>query len=628
MAGGLDSRLMLKFKSQVLELIARGVLLEETLKELCEGAGRFFEGGAVAVMAVDAAGLMHPLAAPAFPLAYRDALEGIPVGPQVGSCGSAIYNNQMIEVDDIENDRRWSLFRQLALPLGYRACTSWPLRDNRGEVVGAFAVYLKDKRRLKPSERKMVVELTRLCELALARQARITHRERRATIDGLTGLPNRRAFDEALGQLRCELPGSWALLVMDIDNLKIINDTFGHDAGDALLQETGARLAQTLTCDTTFRTGGDEFTTILQDQDCLFDLHATAARILEAVGAPVHHDGNVFLPRMTIGGAVLTPQDVRPEHVRRNADFALYHAKETQRGEFVRYWPGIATRMKQRHDSVRDVLQALEDGRITAHYQPLVRFENYEIVGFEALCRMVNPAGDVIPAGMFQDAFADAGVATRLTDRMLTIAARDMRAWLDAGLPIQHVSVNVTSADFYLGDLKQRIAAVFGTHGVPLRHLVVEVTEDAYIGQRDDVVASGIRELRLDGGLVALDDFGTGFAALTHLLNVPVDIIKIDQSFTRDLAPGHPSMAIVRGLLQIARDLKIQVVVEGVETMDHAQTLRELGARIGQGYAFSKPVDRDAAALLLRNHGQFSPGAQPIHPFPAPSQLRQGRQGT
>ncbi|MDE1916841.1 MAG: sensor domain-containing phosphodiesterase [Sphingomonadales bacterium] len=602
------------------------MLLAEVLKELCEGASRFFDDGAVTVMGVDDAGLMHPLAAPAFPLAYRSALEGIPVGPYVGSCGSAIYGNQMVEVEDIETDRRWSLFRNLALPLGFQACTSWPIRDECGAAVGAMAVYLKDKRLLGEKEREAASELIHLCELAIAWQTRISHREKRATIDGLTGLPNRRAFDEALAQLRCELPGSWALLVMDVDNLKIINDTFGHDAGDALLRETGARLARTLSYDTTFRTGGDEFTTILQDQDCLFDLNATASRILEAANAPVRHDGNMFLPRMTIGGAVLTPQDVRPESVRRNADFALYHAKETQRGEFVRYWPGIATRMKQRQDSVREVLQALEEERITAHYQPLVRLESYEIVGFEALCRMTSTSGEIIPASMFHDAFADARVAARLTDCMLATVAQDIRDWLDAGLPIQHVSVNVTSTDFYLGDLKQRIRAVFAGQKVPLRHLVIEVTEEAYIGQRDDVVASGIRELQLDGGLVALDDFGTGFAALTHLLNVPVDIIKIDQSFTRDLAPGHPSMAILRGLLQIARDLKIQVVVEGVETMNHARILRELGARVGQGYAFSRPVDRNAATQLLRDHGQYAPGARPLRAFLAPSHLRRPQQ--
>jgi len=450
-------------------------------------------------------------------------------------------------------------------------------------------------------------------------------RERQANLDALTGLPNRRAFDEALVQLRCELPGSWALFVIDVDNLKITNDTCGHEAGDALLQETGRRIAATLAPDTTFRTGGDEFTSIIQDQECLHDLHTTADRVLEAVRVPLPHNGNVFLPRITIGGAVLAPQDFRPESVRRNADFALYHAKETQRGEFVRYWPGIATRMKQRHDSVREMLDALEDGRIDAYYQPLVRLDSYEIVGFEALCRVTNASGRVLPAAVFQDAFSDAGVGSQLTDRMLSIVARDIRSWLDLALPVQHVGVNVTSSDFYLGNLKSRIQNAFDAFQVPLEHLIIEVTEEAYIGQRDDVVASGIRELRLDGGLIALDDFGTGFAALTHLLSVPVDIIKIDQSFVRDLAPGRPSMAIVRGLLQIANDLNIKAVVEGVETMDQAIILHQMGARIAQGYAFSKAVDRDDATLLLTNHGQHVADATPLKPTVTPCYRRRVR---
>lgn len=608
---------MLEFKTQVLESIAKGASLDETLTQLCRDAEQFFTNAAVTVISLDAAGLMHLLAAPAFPETYRIALDGIPIGPQVGSCGSAIYLNEMVEVADIETDRRWALFKKLVSPLGFRACTSWPICDRNG-AIGAVAIYLRDKRLLTEAEQQVARQLSQLCELAFARQARVTNSERRAMIDALTGLPNRRAFDEALSQLRCELPGSWALFVMDIDNLKTTNDIFGHDAGDALIRDIGPRIAATLASDTTFRTGGDEFTSIIQDEDCLRDLHATAARVLEAVHAPARYNDNLFLPRMTIGGAVLGPQDVRPDSVRRNADYALYHAKETQKGEFVRYWPGIASRMKQRQDAVREMLEALEDGRIAVHYQPVVRLDTYEIIGFEALCRVISPAGHILPAALFRDAFTDAGVGSQLTDRMLNLVARDIRFWLDRGLAVQHVGVNMTSSDFYIGNLETRLHTPFAAYQVPLRHLIVEVTEEAYIGQRDDVVASGIQELRRAGGRVALDDFGTGFAALTHLMSVPVDIIKIDQSFVRNLAPGHPSMAIVRGLLQIARDLNITVVVEGIETMAHAVLLRDLGAIIGQGYVFSKPVDRDKAARLLEKHAQYGPAPVPLIPAEPP----------
>ncbi|MPT46945.1 MAG: EAL domain-containing protein [Sphingobium sp.] len=588
--------------------------LQDTLERLCVEAENFFDNGRLTVISVDAAATLHLLAAPAFPPLYRNAIEGIMTGPNIGSCGSAIYRNEMVCISDIENDPKWTAFKTMALPLGYRACTSAPIRNAAGDAIGAVAVYFTEKRLPHEKELAVLAECVELCELAIARQERVMDRERRATLDALTGLPNRAAFDDVLAQLRCELPGSWALFVIDVDNLKVTNDTFGHDVGDALIEAVGQRVAAALTPDTVFRTGGDEFTAIIRDSISLHDLHHSAEKILESVAVPLEHEGTVMLPRVTIGGAVLTPQDVRPAAVRRNADFALYHAKETQRGGFVRYWSGIGTRMAHRQDSVRDVFQALEQGRIEAYYQPILKLDTYEIVGFEALCRMVSESGQVVPAALFHDAFADARVASELTRYMLTIVARDLRMWLDAGLPVQHVGLNVTSADFYLGNLLGRIEAAFGEYDVPLDHLIVEVTEDAYIGQRDDVMASGIRALRLKGVKVSLDDFGTGFAALTHLLNVPVDIIKIDQSFVRKLLPGHPGMAIVRGLIQIANDLGIKVVAEGIETREQAETVQALGGQLGQGYAFSKAVSCADAAALLRRHGQYSPYATPFCP--------------
>jgi EAL domain-containing protein (putative c-di-GMP-specific phosphodiesterase class I) len=370
------------------------------------------------------------------------------------------------------------------------------------------------------------------------------------------------------------------------------------------------RISASVTPDALYRLGGDEFAVLLQSSAALGDLEATAERILDALKIEVDVGGQLMVPRATIGGAVLSAGDRDPESVRQNADFALYHAKESGRGGFVRYWPGIGTTMMRRLAAVRDVDAALREDRIEAYYQPVVNLDTREIIGMEALCRM--RFGDrVIPAAAFCDALSDARIASEITTRMLGQVAADLRMWLDRGIPFQHVGINVSSADFHGGRLEREIVAAFGKHGVPLEHVVLEVTETVYMGERDDAVREAISALRAKGLLVALDDFGTGFASLTHLLSVPVDILKIDKSFVGQLAPRAPSAAIVEALLFISRKLGMRVVAEGVEREEQVEQLRALACKLGQGFLFSEAVDRDTATELLERFAQRPRGLAP-----------------
>jgi EAL domain-containing protein (putative c-di-GMP-specific phosphodiesterase class I) len=257
-----------------------------------------------------------------------------------------------------------------------------------------------------------------------------------------------------------------------------------------------------------------------------------------------------------------------------------------------------------RRKAIRDVTIALHEGRIDAFYQPIFLFDTRKIVGMEALCRLKTPSGEIIAAAEFCEATSDAHVATELTQRMMSIVASDVRKWLDMGIPFQHVGINVTSADVHGSRLNERLTAVFNRENVPLKHVILEITETVYMGERDEIVARVIKEMRAKGLRIALDDFGTGYASLTHLLTVPVDIIKIDKSFVDRLAPNDAGTAIIEGLVLIAGKLGIRVVAEGVETEAQLEQLSRLGCNIGQGYLFSRPVDRDAATNLLLEDAQ------------------------
>ncbi|MCF8708374.1 putative bifunctional diguanylate cyclase/phosphodiesterase [Rhizorhapis sp. SPR117] len=590
---------MLDLRNIILELIAKGADLKATTDRLCVEIEALAPGIVCSVLTVDREGLLHPLSAPSLPEAYCAALEGLLIGPDVGSCGSAAFLSRPVIVTDVASDPRWAEFKDLALPLGFRACWSTPIVGETERVIGTFALYSREARAPTKAEQAIVDACIHLCAIALERHERVLERERRANVDLLTGLGNRAAFNTALSQLPCHEPGTWALLVLDLDNLKVINDGFGHHAGDQLIQVAATRTELAASPNRVFRIGGDEFAILIQSPDALRDLDAFAAVILESLAEPLSCNGHALLPKATIGGAVLTSGDRTADTVRQNADFALYHAKETGRGGFVRYWPGIDTRIIHRIAAIRDVDAALRDGRVEAHYQPIVRFDTRKTIALEALCRLRMDNGGLLAAAAFQEATADVHVASELTERMLEIVAADLRHWIDSSAPIEHVGINISLADFHGGKLDQQIVSAFAYHGLPLEYLVIEITESAYPALRDKAVLEAIEALRLKGLRVALDDFGTDGGMLMPLLTMPVDMIKIDKNLVDRLAPERASAAVIGGLLHATQRLDITVVAKGVENETQATQLRSLGCTLGQGYFFSKALDRGAATSLL-----------------------------
>lgn len=597
---------LLHLQNAILEMVATGIPLDVTMGRLCREIELELPEVTCSVLRVDRAGLLHPLAAPSLPADYCEALDGLAIGPDVGSCGSAAHHRLPIAATDLATDPRWTGYADAILPLGLRACWSSPICGADGRVLGTFAFYYREHRGPTAEEEEVVATCLHLCMIALERHERMLESDRLANNDALTGLANRARFNRVLSALPCDVPGAWALLVIDVDNLKVTNDTFGHPAGDELLKEVAVRLTRTVERDLVFRLGGDEFAVIVHDPAAHNDLEAVAHRILTAFDAPVICNGHLIHPRATLGGAILAADDATADSVRQKADFALYHAKETGRGGFVRYWPGIGTAITRRLTAIKDVTDALRDERIHAYYQPLVDLDTGKIVGAEALCRLVTRDGQIVAASDFHEATSDAHVACALTERMLAHIVADVRRWLDLGLRVEHIGLNVSYADIHRGNLGQRLAGAFAAAGIPLGLLVVEITENVYIGRRDHVIAHEVGALRALGIRVALDDFGTGFASLTHLLTVPVDIIKIDKSFVASPRPGAPSSVIVDGLLTIAQKLGIGVIAEGIEEPSQLAQLQAFGGTLGQGYLFSHSVDSHAMTELLQQRAPFA----------------------
>jgi len=587
-------------QNTILKMVAQGDDLNATLVKLCLEVEALLPGSFASILVLDDSGLLHPCAAPSLPHAYSKALDNLAIGPAVGSCGTAAFLRQVVTVTDIEHDYKWAEFKDLALPLGLRACFSTPIFGSNGKILGTFALYFPKARAPSPFEQSVVEGCVPLCMIALERHERLLEHRRLAFTDVLTGLPNRARFNEVL-KSSVALNAS-SLLLIDLDNLKSVNDTFGHAAGDELISAVARNLATAVSPVPAYRLGGDEFAVILDvvEESAVKD---AANRIIAAISQPTPCNGHTTFPTVTMGIA-LSDGSSAVEDVRHNADIALYHAKELNRGSFVVHDLSIASAISKRVEAVQSVAEALKDNRIEAWYQPIVRIDTGEVFGVEALARMRSLDGEIIPAAYFHEATKDAQVAVALTRQMIGCVARDLGGWLRSGISIQHVGINLSAADFSCSDLPESLEAAFNQEGIPLHHALLEVTESVYLGERNQRVAHKIASLRAAGLKIALDDFGTGFASLTHLITVPIDIIKIDKSFVDRLSLGDIGTGIIEGVLHIARSLGIRVVAEGVETKEQAALLLERGCVLGQGYLYSKALPPTEMALLLQKSGQ------------------------
>ncbi len=588
-------------------MLARGCSVEEAGNHICTHAEQMAEGVLCSLVTVDRSGLLHPLAGPTIAKEYSTALDGIAIGPGVGSCGTAAFLGKAITVENIFTDPSWLPYRPLADILAreheVKACWSSPILQSGGRVLGAFGFYYKENRGPTEEERMIVAECVDLCSLVLEREEVKAENQRLAYFDALTGLGNRANFIRTVEERAKSNIQPFGILLIDIDHLGRINEAFGHTAGDRLILEAAHAITRIVGTENSFRVDADEFAVLIDNTPS--DLAEICRRILDAMAERcLQENSHTLRLSASCGGAICDPSDIAdvPTYLK-HANLALHHAKQTARGSFVLYSEELAGAVAERFRVLQAVTSALAEGRIEPHYQPIVRLDTKEIVGLEALCRVRMPEGEILSAGMFAEALQDASLGHKLTDRMLQQVARDMRLWREQDIPLSYVSVNVSMADFDQGDMRDRIKQSFLQEGVSPGQVVVEVTETVYMDERDRKVGQTIEGMRSDGLLVALDDFGTGYASLTHLLNFPVDIIKIDKAFV-DRMSGGPGEVIIKALLGMAGGLGVRMVAEGVETTDQALRLQRLGCGFAQGYLFGRPTDREKTTEILRRQVQ------------------------
>jgi diguanylate cyclase (GGDEF)-like protein len=419
--------------------------------------------------------------------------------------------------------------------------------------------------------------------------------------DSLTGLPNRGRFQRALHELAsAEPPLNFALVLLDIDEFKLTNDTLGHDAGDAVLLEFANRLKSEIRSeDLVARLGGDEFALLLVGISATDELETFCAKLLERLREPCEHHGKSIQCNASIGASSYEDAD-GGQNMLKHADLALYEAKACGRGAYRLYEPVMWSDMLRRREMLSVAEAALSGDFIRPFYQPKVHLQTGAIIGFEALLRCCLPGQLAKGPQCLAAAFEDSALAVELSDRMVDGVIKDISAWREAKLPFGHIAINAALAELRRGDFAERLLAKLNHAGIPPECIQIEVTESVLLGQGIDLVERTFNELAEMGIKLALDDFGTGFASLTHLKRFPIGIIKIDRSFVRDLQTDAEDGAIIDALISLGKALKIEVVAEGIETQAQLDFLCALGCTVGQGFHFGSAVPAVCVPDLLQ----------------------------
>jgi diguanylate cyclase (GGDEF)-like protein/PAS domain S-box-containing protein len=456
-----------------------------------------------------------------------------------------------------------------------------PIHDREGQAIGAVIVF-RD------------VSSAQAMALQMAYSAQ--H-------DFLTGLPNRVLLNDRVSQaiaLASRHTKKVAVLFLDLDGFKHINDSLGHPIGDKLLQSIAKRLVDCVRLsDTVTRQGGDEFVVLLSELEQSDDAAMTAKRMLQAV-AEAHSINQHDLHITTSIGVSVYPDDgLDAETLIKNADTAMYQAKENGHQSYQFFKPAMNVRAVERQSIEEGLRRALERQEFALHYQPKINLRTGEITGAEALIRWTHPTRGIVPPAQFIPVAEDCGLILPIGRWGLREACKQARDWMDAGLPLGTVAVNISAMEFRDEHFLDGVFAVLRDTGLDPRSLELELTETVLM-KRAEATEAILKALRAIGVQVAVDDFGTGYSSLSYLRKFPIDSLKIDQSFVRQLTTVPDETAIVTAIISMGRSLKLRVIAEGVETHQQLEFLQAHLCDEAQGYYFSRPVAAQQFAKLLR----------------------------
>jgi diguanylate cyclase (GGDEF)-like protein len=527
----------------------------------------------------------------------------------LGATGAAIRRGEVVVMRDVQDDELHAPWRDFMTRHAIVASMSTPLRAGN-RIIGALSMYSDDANAFGPDEIKVAEELADNLAYGImalrAEAARVQYAQQleyNASHDILTGLPNRAMLRDCLSRAIAYASRHhdpiWVLFI-DLDRFKFVNDSLGHNAGDTLLKTIALRLQAAIReTDTVARLGGDEFVLVLPERIGERLASTVVQRIMDTISKPVIIDGYELCVGSSIGVAVYPADGTDPENLIKHADIAMYRAKESGRNNFQFYTAEMNARLQERLRIESDLRNAIERHEFVLHYQPQIDMSTGRTIGMEALVRWQHPLLGMLPPQRFIGLAEETGLIVPLGAWVLRTACTQAWAWQQAGLGELRIAVNLSARQFAEKSLVEQVAAILSETGLPAHCLELELTESLVMTDVERATAI-LHELKALGVQLSLDDFGTGHSSLSNLKRLPIDALKIDQSFVSDIAHAADGAAIVASIISLAHNLKRHVIAEGVETHEQLTYLQRHGCNEMQGYYFGKPVPAETFESLLR----------------------------
>ena len=611
---------------KALNAMVRDWTMVEVMSLICREVEHIAPELMALVALVDNDGSLRTLAAPSIPASIMMAMDGVAIGPRSGPGGTAAWRGRPLLITDMALDPLCESHRDLVLPLGLVACWSNPIKSSDGRVLGTISFYYRESRGPDELHARLAEICLHLCALALERKQTSERVHQLAFYDTLTGLPNRIMFSAKAEQALTNIDqngDSAAVLLIDLDRFKRINDAQGHSAGDGLLRDIAARLGNELPgVNIIGRHAGDEFVALLP-QSSTEQAGSVAERLLGAIAAPASAGQMTLYPSASIGVAMY-PDDGRDiELLVRHADMAMHRAKAEGGGRF-RFFSGEMHRVAQERVALETALSdALRLDHLSLQYQPQVSVAKEArgltsrgmIYGVEALARWHHAELGEISPQRFVAVAEETGLIDQLSLWVLRESCAQMADWRRRGINVPRVSVNISAINFRDPGFSTLLSDTLAKYGLQPSDLALEMTESVMLDPNPDVLAN-IEAIYSLGVCLSLDDFGTGYSSLSHLHRLPINELKLDKSFVHDIDTSAIARTLTTSVLRIGESLSMKVVAEGVETASQRRFLSEQGCPILQGYLLSRPLPPGTLEQWLLDEG-YNPAAHVAAPMEA-----------
>ena len=590
-------------QNRVLHMVMAGDDLDAILSEIIGFADAQIPDSACSILQVNEhATHFTSMLSQRHPERIVRTMRGLAVRHGNGVASEAVLRRAPCIVTDIAHDPMMEHLRSLIDTTVYPSCGAWPIIGKEGQLLGVFSALLKENQAPSTEYLQLANIAADLASVAIeSRRAdeRIRHL---AHYDELTGLPNRflctQHVSNAINHAE-HRNGMVAVLLLDLDRFKNINDTFGHETGEAVLQEIAQRFRGSLReLDILARVGGDEFIVLVDDFDDLLQVGEIAQKLLAEARKPFIIAGQEATLSASIGIATYPGDGNNAQALIKNADIAMYRAKHHGKDDYRFFSDVVNTNTVERIALESELRRAIERSEFVVHYQPKVNLSSARIIGAEALVRWQHPVRGLLPPAEFIMLAEETRLIEQIGLAVLDITCRDAGQLLARGMEFGRISINLAGSQFSDENLLEDIKLVVAQHGTPASCLEFEITESMVMHNHDQAITI-MDGIRAEGFTISIDDFGTGYSSLAYLKRFPVNTLKIDKSFIRDIPDDPNDSAIVQAIIAMGHALNLTVVTEGVETEKQLHALREFGSDDYQGYYFSKPVPYEQFLQLL-----------------------------